>query len=223
MILVDDHAVVREGIRSILNRTQGIRVVGEASSGAEALRLVSRVAADVVLLDIAMPRLSGLETAPRLVAARRNLRIVFLTMHADEGYVREAVRLSASGYVLKDASPDEIVRAVRAAAEGETFLSPRVSTALLRGGSASGRASEITPREREVLREIAAGHTNKEIARLLGIAVRTVETHREHIMRKLDIHTVAGLTRYALARGVARTEDRLSGKGPTSGLRNRPD
>lgn len=223
VILVDDHAVVREGIRSILNRAEGIRVVGEASSGSEAVRLVARVAGDVVLLDIAMPRLSGLETARRILARRPGLGIVFLTMHADEGYVREAVRLPSSGYVLKDASPDDIIRAVRAAAEGEAFLSPRVSTSLLRRGAEGWGPAEITPREREVLREIAAGCTNKEIARLLGIAVRTVETHRERIMRKLDIHTVAGLTRYALARGLARTEEGPSGHGPTRGFRNRPD
>jgi DNA-binding NarL/FixJ family response regulator len=214
VILVDDHAVVREGIRSILDRVEGIRVVGEASTGQEAMRLVGRVAADVVLMDIAMPRVSGLEAARKILASRRPVRIVFLTMHADEEYVREAVRLPSAGYVLKDASPDDLVRAIRAAAEGETFLSPRVSTALLRRG---GPAAEISPREREVLREIAAGRTNKEIARLLKIAVRTVETHRERIMRKLDIHTVAGLTRYALSRGVAGAES-FVGSRPDKGI-----
>ena len=203
VILVDDHAVVREGIRSILNRAEGVRVVGEASSGQEAIRLVGRVAANVVLLDIAMPKGSGLEAAKKILARRRGLKVVFLTMHADSEYVREAVLLGACGYVLKDASPEDLIRAVRGAAEGETFLSPRASTALL---SRSGGSPELTPREREVLRKVAVGLTNKEIARDLGIAVRTVETHRERIMRKLEIHTVAGLTRYALSKGVIRPD-----------------
>lgn len=201
VILVDDHAVVREGIRSILNRAEGVRVVGEASSGEEAIRLVGKVAADVILLDIAMPGGSGLEAAKTILAGRRLPKVVYLTMHADSEYVREAVQLGASGYVLKDASPEDLVRAVRGAAEGETFLSPRASTALLGRG---GRFPDLTPREREVLRKIATGMTNKEIAGELGIAVRTVETHRERIMKKLDIHTVAGLTRYALSKGVVR-------------------
>lgn len=209
VLVVDDHAVVREGIRSVLESTPGFEVVGEAGDGAEAMVLAEQHEPDVVLLDVTMPGQSGLQVAGRLRQRLPPVRVLILSMHDRTEYVLEAVRAGASGYLLKDASPGEVRDAVRTVHRGEAYFAPAVAqklSAALRGEleeeQRRGNLGLLTPREREVLVLVADGRTNKEIAGELGISRRTVETHRESLMRKLRIHTVAGLTRFAIDAGL---------------------
>lgn len=209
VLVVDDHTVVREGIRSVLENAAGFEVVGEAGDGAEAIVLAEQHEPDVVLLDITMPGQSGLQVAVRLRQRLPSVRVLILSMHDRTEYVLEAVRAGASGYLLKDAGPAEVREAVRAVHRGEAYFAPAVAqklSAALRGEleeeQRRGNLGLLTPREREVLVLIADGRTNKEIAGELGISPRTVETHRESLMRKLRIHTVAGLTRFAIEAGL---------------------
>jgi DNA-binding NarL/FixJ family response regulator len=206
VLVVDDHAVVREGIRHILEGEPGFAIVGEASNGSEALRLAEAHRPDVVVLDVTMPGESGLRVAPRLLAAVPEARVLFLSMHDNAEYVREGTRAGAHGYILKDSAAAELRAAVRAVHAGHTYFS--ASTGTPAGGSIApdpagsvGGLDLLTAREREVLAGIARGLTNKEIAAQLGISHRTVETHRESLMRKLGIRTVAGLTRFVLDAG----------------------
>ncbi len=200
---------MREGIRSVLENAAGFEVVGEAGDGAEAMVLAEQHEPDVVLLDVTMPGQSGLQVAVRLRQRLPSVRVLILSMHDRTEYVLEAVRAGASGYLLKDAGPAELREAVRAVQKGEAYFAPAVAqklSAALRGEleeeQRRGNLGLLTPREREVLVLIADGRTNKEIAGELGISPRTVETHRESLMRKLRIHTVAGLTRFAIEAGL---------------------
>ena len=211
VIVVDDHAVVREGIRSVLAAKPEFEVLGEAADGAEAMVLAERHQPDVVVLDVTMPGESGLQVAARLRQRLPTVRVLILSMHDRTEYVLEAGRAGASGYLLKDATPAEVRDAVRTVHRGETYFCPAVLEkigAALRGEldreERRGTLELLTPREREVLTGIADGRTNKEIAVELGISPRTVETHRESVMRKLRIRTVAGLTRFALESGLIR-------------------
>ncbi|HEX5387055.1 MAG TPA: response regulator transcription factor [Gemmatimonadales bacterium] len=209
VLVADDHTVVREGIRHVLESEPGFEVVAEAASGADVAELVERHRPDVAVLDISMPGESGLEAAAHLRRAAPETRVLILSMHDNPEYVLESVRAGAHGYLLKDTAATELRRAVRAVHEGEAFFSPPVArrlTDLVRGElereRLSGDLGSLTAREREVLLGIALGRTNKEIAAGLGISHRTVESHRESLMRKLRIRTVAGLTRFALETGV---------------------
>jgi two-component system nitrate/nitrite response regulator NarL len=209
VLLVDDHPFVREGIKSHLATQTGIEVVGEAGSGHEALQQASRLRPDLVLMDISMPGMNGLEAISRLRKTAPSARVLVLTMHDNREYIAQVFRLGARGFVRKDGSPEELVRAIHAVNAGEAFFGPGVSSVLLeefaQGGSGTAppaSAMALSDREREVLAGVAEGLGNKDIARRLGVGVRTVQTHREHIMRKLDIHTVAGLTRFAVAQGM---------------------
>lgn len=209
VLVVDDHAVVREGIRSVLERQPGFEVVGEAGDGATALKLAQSTAPDVVVLDVSMPGGSGLRTAAELRTQVPEARVLILSMHDNAEYVLEAVRAGASGYLLKDSAATDLRRAVTAVHGGEAYYSGAVEaqlTAAKRGEidreSRAGKLGMLSGREREVLARIARGLTNKEIGTELGISHRTVETHREGLMRKLRIHTVAGLTKFALEMGV---------------------
>ena len=203
VLVVDDHAVVREGIRHILEGEPGFAVVAEAANGAEALRLAESERPDVVVLDVTMPGESGLRVAPRLIAAVPEARVLFLSMHDNPEYVREGARAGAHGYILKDSAAAELRAAVRAVHAGDTYFSaPSRPADPGEGSDTPGAALDVlTGREREVLAGIARGLTNKEIAAQLGISHRTVETHRESLMRKLGIRTVAGLTRFVLDAG----------------------
>jgi DNA-binding NarL/FixJ family response regulator len=210
VLVADDHTVVREGIRHVLEGEPGFEVVAEASSGAEVLALAERFRPDVAVLDISMPGESGIQVAARLRQSLPETRILILSMYDNTEYVMESVRAGAHGYILKDTAATELRRAIRAVQNGDAFLSPPVAgrlTAAVRGDLERERRSSdialLTAREREVLAGIARGHTNKAIAASLGISHRTVETHRESLMRKLRIHTVAGLTRFALGAGLA--------------------
>jgi DNA-binding NarL/FixJ family response regulator len=210
VLVADDHTVVREGIRHVLEGEPGFQVVAEAASGTEVLPLAERHQPDVVVLDISMPGESGLQVAAKLRRALPESRVLILSMHDDAEYVLESVRAGAHGYLLKDTAATELRRAVRAVQEGEAFFSPPVArrlSAAVRGElereQRSSELSSLTGRERDVLQGIARGWTNKEIAAELGISHRTVETHRESLMRKLRIRTVAGLTKFALDTGLA--------------------
>ena len=210
VLVVDDHAVVREGIRSVLERQPGFEVVGEAADGAAALKLATATNPDVVVLDVSMPGGSGLRTAADLRTQVPEARVLILSMYDNAEYVLEAVRAGASGYLLKDSAATDLRQAVTKVHAGESYFSSAVEaqlTAAKRGEidreSQSGKLGMLSGREREVLARIARGLTNKEIGTELGISHRTVETHRESLMRKLRIHTVAGLTKFALETGLA--------------------
>lgn len=209
VLVADDHTVVREGIRYVLERESGFEVVAEACTGAEVMALAEQHHPDVAVLDISMPGESGIQVAARLRRRLPETRILILSMYDNAEYVLESVRAGAHGYILKDTAATELRRAVRAVQEGEAFFSPPVASRLsaaVRGELArEQRLSDLeslTGRERDVLQGIARGQTNKEIAGSLGISHRTVETHRESLMRKLRIKTVAGLTRFALEAGL---------------------
>lgn len=209
IVVADDHTVVREGIRHVLERADGLEVVAEAGDGAEALAAVAEHAPDILMLDISMPELTGLEVTQRLRAEGREVGIVILSMFDDPEYVLQAVRSGADGYLLKDAGPAELREAVLAVHEGREYLSDRVTHQLsvalrseLEQEQRRSRLDQLTPREREVLVRVARGRTAREIAEEFGISHRTVETHRERVMSKLRIRTIAGLTRFVLEAGI---------------------
>lgn len=207
VLVADDHMIVRTGIRHVLESETDFVVVGEAGTGSEAISLVSELRPDVVVLDISMPDQSGLEVAARLQSGSTATRILILSMHNNAEYVLESVRAGAHGYLLKDTAAAELRTAIRAVCRGESYFSPPVATRLtaaVRGehGTTGDPLDLLTGREREVLLGIAQGQTNKEIAAHLGISHRTVETHRESLMRKLQIRTVAELTRFAIESGI---------------------
>jgi DNA-binding NarL/FixJ family response regulator len=208
ILLAEDHVLVRAGIRALLQRLPDVVVVGEASTGREALALAGALHPDIVLMDIAMPDLNGLDAAARLAREEPRTKIIILSMHAAEEYVRQALQAGAAGYVLKDAAPAELELAIRAVARGETFLSPGVSRQVMEG-YVSGRGVEkphglerLTPRQREVLQLVAQSKSTKDIAFDLGLSVKTIETHRAQLMDRLDIHDVAGLVRFAVRMGL---------------------
>lgn len=209
VLVVDDHPLVREGIRHVLNEGSGLEVTAEAASGEEALELAQSHRPDVILLDISMPGESGLKVATKLRSRVPEARILILSMHDHAEFVLGAVRAGVHGYVLKDSLPVELRQAVRTVYGGEEFFSPPVASRLsaaLRGevpvDAKRQKIESLTKREREVLVHVAMGRSNKKVAGELGISVRTVETHRENLMRKLDIHSVAELTRLALKTGL---------------------
>lgn len=209
VVIADDHAVVREGIRHVLGATPDFEVVGEAASGGEALRLVEQHRPDVVVLDISMPDETGFATLAKIRQSVPDARVLILSIHDHERYVLESVRAGAQGYLCKDSSPAELRDAIRALHRGETYYSAAVAqrlSAAQRGDTLredrADRISSLTPRERDVLRGIVQGLTNKEIAARLKISSRTVESHRESLMQKLDVKHVAALTRLALEEGL---------------------
>jgi len=206
VLLADDDALVRAGIRSLLNAMDEVEVVAEASSGEEAIELVTQNQPDVVLMDIAMKGITGLEAAARMRGRNPEVRVVILSMHSGEEYVLQALRAGAAGYLLKDAATGELELALRSVMRGESWLSPAVSRQVVEGyvqRAGGEQAPEVlTARQREVLRLVAGGKSTKEIAFLLNLSVKTVETHRAQIMERLGIRDVAGLVRYALRTGL---------------------
>jgi DNA-binding NarL/FixJ family response regulator len=206
-LLADDHTLVRAGLRKLLESIEDIEVVGEASDGLTLLSLAGQLQPDLVLMDISMPELNGLEAAARLAKDWPAIRVVILSMHQNEEYVRQALRHGAAGYLLKDAAPMELDLAIRAIRRGETFLSPSVAHGVVSDYAQRLRSDEtpgdqLTPRQREVLKLIAEGRSTKEIARILDLSIKTVDTHRSQLMRQLDIHEVAGLVRHAMRTGL---------------------
>jgi len=207
VLLADDHTLVRAGLRKLLESMPEIEVVGEAGDGLALLELAEQLQPHLVLMDIAMPGLNGLEATARLVKSHPSIRVMILSMHQNEEYVRRALRNGAVAYLLKDAAPMELGLALAAVLRGETFLSPAVSKGVvndyvqrLRDDDQPGE--QLSPRQREVLQLIAEGLSTKEIARRLDLSVKTVETHRSGLMKQLDVHEVTGLVRYALKMGL---------------------
>jgi DNA-binding NarL/FixJ family response regulator len=210
ILLVDDHALVRAGMRSLLNEIEGVEVVAEAADGAEALRLAAEQRPDVVLLDIAMKGMNGLDAAARLREQLPLAKVIVLSMHTSEEYVLLALRAGAAGYLIKDSATSELELALKAVARGETYLSPAISRQVVDGYvqrvGAAAAPDPLTPRQREVLKRIAEGRSTKEIAYELKLSVKTVESHRAQIMERLGIRDVAGLVRYAMRAGLVPPE-----------------
>ena len=201
VLIVDDHAVVRSGLRLLLEREDGIHAVDEASNAEEALFRTIEHKPEVVLIDVTMPGASGIEAIPKLLEASPDSKVLVLSMHDDPGYVRDAFAAGASGYVLKEAADTEVVAAIRQVAAGGSYVNPALGARMVAAAAkdtAEAQADPLSEREHEVLRLLALGHTNQEIAKTLFISVRTAETHRAHIMRKLGLTSRAELVRYAL-------------------------
>ncbi len=213
LIVADDHALIRAGIRSLLNSIPGFEVIGEASDGREALELVAQLHPNVLLTDIAMPNMNGLLAAERMAADFPEVRVIIVSMHANEEFVGQAVRAGAAGYLLKDADSSELEFAIRAVVRGESYLTPAVSRQVMAsymqliGDARPTAVDPLTPRQREILRMIAEGKTTKGIAWTLEISAKTVETHRAQIMERLDIHDIPGLVRYAMRAGLVPPEN----------------
>jgi len=206
VLLAEDHALVRAGIRALLDDLPNVTVVAEAGDGREAMRLAHEHVPDIVLMDVSMPLMNGLEAAERIHKELPGTKIIIVSMHANEEYVWHALRIGAAGYLLKGANASELEMALAAVARGETYLSASVSKSVADYmqdvGAEPTLLGRLTPRQREVLQLIAEGHTNREIAALLGISIKTVETHRTQLMETVDIHDVAGLVRFALRVGL---------------------
>jgi len=212
VLVVDDHPVVRKGLQSCLSRQERLKIVGEASDGDEALRKTRDLAPDIVLMDIDLPRMNGLAVTELLRKEQPNVKVLVLSVHSNKEFIFRIIQAGAHGYISKVAPPGELVRAIQSVVDGEAFFSPEIARAALNqlvnsGGKQEPPFVQLTVREREVLALIAEGRSNKEVASRLGIGVRTIETHRERIMRKLKIHTIAGLTRFAILNGIISLEE----------------
>jgi DNA-binding NarL/FixJ family response regulator len=212
ILLVEDHALVRAGIRELLNKIEHVTVVGESSTGREALEALQSQPVDIVLMDIAMPDMSGLEALTRIRQLQQSIRVIMLSMYANEEYVLQALRSGAQGYLLKDSGRVELELAIQAVAQGQTYLCPVVAShvsAYMRRvdvpvDAPPQRDPLLTPRQTEILHLIAEGHTTQEIAQALTISAKTVETHRAQLMQRLGIYDIAGLVRYAVRTGIIR-------------------
>ncbi|MFC1708151.1 response regulator, partial [Planctomycetota bacterium] len=202
VVVADDHPVLREGLCKLLAEETGFEVVGEAGDGREAVRKVSEFTPDVVVLDVSMPGMNGIQAAHKLKAVSPSTKIVMLTVHQEEEYVCEALRAGASAYVLKDAEIGDLITAIRAAIKGETYLSPGVEKLIIESGDGSGEiravSQHLTKREREVCKMLAIGHTVPEIATMIGISRKTVDVHKTRLMKKLGVHNRAELVTYAI-------------------------
>ena len=214
VLVADDHTIVRQGLRAILESEPDIEVIGEAADGYEAVKKAAALSPDVVVMDVSMPRLNGLEATSRIVRESTKTQVVALTMHSSEEYVYSCLKAGAKGYLLKESASSDLVQAIRVLRAGGTYLHPSISVQVVSeylkrpDPRTRGRATDgLTSREREVLQLISEGHTNREIATLLTLSVKTVEAHRTRIMEKLKIHNVAGLTRYAISRGITTTNE----------------
>lgn len=211
VLVADDHPVVRKGLQSCLNKQSRLKLVGEASDGDEAVQKALELLPDVVLMDISMPRMNGLTATELLRQQAPHVKVLVLSVHNNREYIFRIIQAGAHGYVSKEASPEELLQAIESVHSGETFFSAEIAKAtlhqLVQHGGKPDSFAQLTAREREVLVLIAEGQSNKEIANHLGIGVRTIETHRERIMRRLDIHSVAGLTKFAIANGLVSLDD----------------
>ena len=207
ILLADDHKITRQGLRSLLEKQQDMEVVAEAENGREAVRLAGEMAPDVIIMDVTMPDLNGIEATKQILSLSPDIKIIALSMHSDSTFVTEMLKSGAAGYLLKDCAFEELTRAIRTVIDDKTYLSPSISGVVVedylqRLSKADFAAPDIlSDREREVLQLMAEGNSTKQIALKLHISVKTVETHRRQIMSKLDIHTVAELTKYAIKKG----------------------
>jgi len=209
ILLADDHIVIRGGLRLVLERELGFRVVGEAADGKEAIKLAQDLSPDVAVLDVAMPNLNGIEAARQITAASPAIAVVMLSMHSDESYVLRALNAGARGYLLKDSPEEDLIAAIKAVSEGKAFFSPAISRVLvddyvrqMRKRGLEDSYELLTAREREVLQLLAEGRSNKEIAGRLNLSTYTVETHRSNLMEKLNLHGIPELILYAVRKGI---------------------
>jgi len=209
ILLADDHTVMRNGLRLLLERQQNLTVVGEASDGRETVRLAEQLSPTVVVMDIAMPNLNGIEAARQIMAANPDIAIVILSMHSDESYVIRALKAGARAYLLKDSAEGDLIAAIHAINDGKSFFSPAISRILvedymrqLEQKHVEDTYELLTAREREILQLLAEGKTNKEVAAMLNLSIYTVETHRTHILQKLNLHNVPELILYAVRKGI---------------------
>jgi DNA-binding NarL/FixJ family response regulator len=213
VLIADDHAILRDGVRALLALSEDITVVGEAANGQQAIDLARSLAPDVILMDIAMPGLGGLEATLEIRKDNPQAKILVLTQYEDREYIRRFLKAGVSGYVLKKAAASELTSAIRAVSRGGLVLDPDIAREAMRehdGSAAPGRAADpyetLTDREKQVLKLVAEGHSNKEVAELLEISVKTAMSHREHIMQKLDLHSRTDLIRFAIQQGVIRVD-----------------
>ena len=212
VLLADDHTLIRAGIRALLEAA-GVEVVAESGDGREALELIEKHTPDVALLDIGMPGMNGLEVARRIAKSSPRTRVVILSMHADAGHVRQALQAGVKGYLMKGAAVAELPLAIQSVMRGETYLTPKVSQAVVQGFLRDGEGQErppqegLTARQREILQLIAEGRSTKEIAQVLDVSVKTVETHRQRLMDRLGIHDVPGLVRFAIRAGIVTPDE----------------
>src|SRR5512143_4004103 len=209
ILIVDDHTIVRQGLRALLETQDGFVVVGEAENGREAVKKAQEHSPDVVIMDIAMPILNGLEATRQIKRILPDCKVVALTMYNDEEYVFQILKSGASGYLIKETASNELLNAIHSVRAGTPFFSPQIARKIMESylkedeqKKTRGETDKLTNREKEVLQLIAEGYTNNEIGNLMNISVKTVETHRSHIMSKLDIHDVAGLIKYAIRKGL---------------------
>jgi two-component system response regulator NreC len=209
ILLADDHGIVRRGLKSLLESQPGLSVIGEAADGLEALRLCSELSPDLLIIDISMPLMNGIEVAARAQKLEPSPGVIILSMHADESYIMRALAAGARGYLVKDATDEDLIPAVRAVAAGKPFFSPTVAAVLmedyvrqLRARGLSDSYELLTDREREILQLLAEGRSNKEVAALLDVGLSTVETHRANLMQKLNLHNTAEIVLYAVRKGI---------------------
>jgi len=208
VLLADDHAIILDGLASLLERNTDFKIVGRAGDGLSAVRLAAELFPDIVIMDISMPGLNGIEATRRILAANPKRKVIALSMHNDSRYISEALKSGALGYLLKESAFEELIAAVRTVMKGQCYLSASIAGVVIKDyvrrleKTESGAFSVLTPREREVLQALAEGLSTKEIACSLSVSVKTVETYRSQIMEKLDIHSVAELTKYAIREGL---------------------
>jgi DNA-binding NarL/FixJ family response regulator len=213
VLLADDHTVVRQGLRALLAAESDIEIVGEAENGRQAVQMARDYSPGVVVMDIAMPLLNGIESTRQIIRGLPNCKVLVLSSYADDEYVQQVTEAGASGYLVKQTAASDLLRAIREVSQGNTFFSPAIARrlreqnrdGLARGQTQKRRADYLTTREAEVLQLIAEGRANKQIAAELAISIKTVEKHRQQVMNKLGIHDVAGLTRHAIAKGIIET------------------
>ena len=210
VLLVDDHTIVRQGIKALLDTQEGIEVVGEAEDGREAIEKAKQMAPNVIVIDITMPNLNGIEATRQIKKINPEMKVLVLTVHDNEEYVHRILQAGASGYLLKESAVSDLVSAINAVEKGDIFLSPSISKVVVKdyirhvetGSGDFDSLNILTNREREVLQLIAEGHTNKNIAHVLKLSVKTVDVHRSHIMDKLNIHDITGLVKYSIRKGL---------------------
>ena len=208
LVLADDHRLFRLGLRQLIERHSGVRIVAEAATGLEAVTAAKELAPNIVVMDISMPELNGIEATRRIAAEAVAVKVIVLSMHSDHRYVHEALRAGAKGYLLKDSAPEELMLAIRKVMRGQFYLSAAINARVIEGfvqttpNETASAFNVLSPREREVLQLLAEGRSTREIAEKLNVSGKTVETHRTHIMEKLKLHTIAELTRYAIREGL---------------------
>ena len=213
ILLADDHKIVRDGLRTLIGKEAGMEVIGEAENGRKALKMAEKIRPNVVIMDVTMPDMNGIEATRKMLTEVPGVKVIALSMHSDRRFVLGMLEAGASGYLMKDCAFDELAKAVRSVSTGQTYLSPSIADVLVKGyldrvnEKLSVARSPLTEREREILQLLAEGRSSKEIAAHIGVSVKTVETHRRNMMQKLNMRSVAELTKYAIREGLISVDD----------------